>query len=326
MEDLKCGKKEVVSASLLDKDFVLYLPTTSPPVEHAGEKPSPAVSVAPPRLRDTSPVPVASEATVQEAARQLAERWRDETGLLGPRPWAQFVAGDGVWMLWYNGPYVSQKGNRGHGFNLFLGSPTAAKRVWGIAFRTSGEMVRMVKSSDAELLQKHHPEMYEWVLKACQLGEKAGLPPQVEVPTRKGLRKLRRQERGEPEPDERKRRNERERYAREREQKLAEFWRSALLVSKEDGEVIFAAVEEAWKAKNPFSIYKQAGEERYAPAVFSKVLGLPEMAIQAWLAQMKMDDVLAEEMISAKTKMRGLRVMDVLREEAKRPSSEKPEV
>lgn len=209
---------------------------------------------------------------------------------------------------------------------MFLSSPTAAKRVWGIAFRTSGEMVRMVKSSDAELLQKHHPEMYEWVLRACQLGEEAGLPPQVEVPTRKGLRKLRRQERGEPEPDERKRRNERERYAREREQKLAEFWRSAELVSREDGEVIFAAIEEAWKAKNPFSIYKQAGEERYAPAVFSKVLGLPEMAIQAWLAQMKMDDVLAEEMISAKTKMRGLKLLENKAQDAETPAGKISEV
>jgi hypothetical protein len=306
MSDSKEGKAELFSALELDKDSVLCLPQTSPPVQAAGESPaSPARSVAPLSLRNTSPVPVKGESTEQELAWQWARQFCEQTGLAGPVPWAQFVAGDGYWMLWSTGPYVSRKGNRGWAYNLFVGDPKAVKRVFGIAFRIDGQMV---KNSDVDMLERYHPEVLDWAVRACEVGAEAGLPPPSKVPDRKTSRKIRRRERGELEPEEKKRRHERERYAKQKSAEREEFWKSAELVTESQAEFMLKVIQQMWEAKTPYSIYKQSGEERYAPLIFSKWFGLPETAIQAWLANMKMDEVLAEELACRKTKLRGLKL------------------
>jgi hypothetical protein len=324
MSDLKYRKSEADSACLLDQYRVTGLLDTPPPVQALEDSPaSPARSVATLALRDTSPVLVRSGNTEQELARarvarqEWGERWaegyREETGLTGPHEGAKFVAGDEKWTLWYEGRHVSKKGSSYIVWKLYYRKAKAAKRVWLLG-ETQSDEGRLVKNKDAELLEMYMPEMHKWVSNAVERGVNAGPlldpPPGGLMPTRKRLRRIRRKERGELEPREKKLQNERERYSERRVEARKRYTEAANEVSEKDAQTMLVAIHQAWEAKTPFSFWKQAGMERYAPAIFGQVLGLSEMAVSSWITNMIIDGRIAQEIVSTKTKKKGLKVLE----------------
>jgi len=64
-----------------------------------------------------------------------------------------------------------------------------------------------------------------------------------------------------------------------------------------------------WEAKTPYSIRRQAGLKRFAPAIFAQSTGLPEEVIEAWIKGMLEKGSVAEEIACRKMSMKGLKVL-----------------
>jgi hypothetical protein len=297
-----------------------------PPVQAFEDSPAgPAgIVVAPLRSLDDGRSMSGNDSTADEPAERGPVRWlaefREVTRLQGPDPLThRFVAGDGMWMLWRK---RVEKGGDWRSYMLYLLHEAAVKRVW--SFGWSREEVRMSDTRDTRLLKLHHPQVYEWVRRvALQGAERAGPVPSVKVMSPKEWRRRKRSLEG-GKYDEYRRQYQRERYQRLREKRVEEVAQAD--IPDEAKPVVMLALQQLWQMKRPLSLRKQAPAERYAPAILAQNLSLPEEQVKAWLKRQVAEGRIAEEMISTKTKMRGLRVLGVSCEEAKRPSSEKPEV
>jgi hypothetical protein len=211
------------------------------------------------------------------------------------------------------------------GYKLFLNAK-APKHTWYLGWNRVTKS--FAKGRDPDLLEKYYPQIKDWIQDVL-LGAQAVQPPEVHIRSLKKWnaekKRQRIKERGYSDA-ERDRMRARRNYELKKAARQAQKMIPLTPLPSSIEEVLFVALQTLWETKTPLSIRRQAPKERFAPAIFAESLGLPEKQIEGWIKRQVAEGRIAEEMVSTKTKMRGLRVIDASCEEAKRPSSEKPEV
>lgn len=309
MSKKKVGNSEVYSPVLFMHGFSQSIRGDSPPpVQASKDSPAdPAGSVASLSLRDNSPVPVEVGST------EWVNRWREEfksyTGLKGPSLGSVFLAGDERWTLWHvRTPVREAKGKMGKwkSIKIYFTAPkrTVLKRSWYFGWHS--EKHRVSSTEDTKKLEKWHPEILEWAVNVLKSGQRIR-PPASTVKTfaehwrenaRKAAktRKARRQE------------YERKRYEARKAEKQARL--QNIVMPSEDRENMLEMIQSAWEAKRPYSIWPQTkAYKRHAPTALAEVCPYPEEIIEAWLKSLITAGLIAEEMVSTKTKLRGLKVL-----------------
>jgi hypothetical protein len=232
------------------------------------------------------------------------EAFQKATKFKGPNLKAdRYLAGDALWSLWRRGGGRSGKGGW-RNYSIYLISKSAPKRVWHVGWHPDGD--RIAGSVDSKALQDHYPQVLEWVKSVAKHGPR--MPPTVKIQTRENwIRQKRRYSGGAYE----ERRRERQRgYYRAKRSKTLELQAGlANEVSPSVAEVCLSALHELWEAKTPLSIRRQAGMQRFAPEILSKLTGVSSDSLEAWIKRMIAEGRIAEEVVCKKTKLRGLKVL-----------------
>jgi hypothetical protein len=309
MQDENVRKKEVFSTNLPQSYHSNVCMTQElQPVQAQKDSPAtPAGFVVAPRGSLDECGDMSAEQSTEpngEMARLVAwrDRFRQRTKLRGPDVWEdRLVCGDDQWTLWRK-PQLARHGEW-RNYMLCLDSTKAPKRIWHIGCHPKGWVA---KSRDSVLLDMHYPRMWEWVKRVNLHGP---CPvPNVEIKSRTQARREKRNE-DEGAHEERRKERQRKRYQGRVVAKRAKQKALAEQVPEDMAEVFMAAMHTMWEAKTPYSIRRQAGLKRFAPAIFAQSTGLPEEVIEAWIKGMLEKGSVAEEIACRKMSMKGLKVL-----------------
>lgn len=319
MSDSENTKKEVFSDGVFVDVYNKQPSTHEPPLVQAFEDSlaDPARSVATLALRDNSPVHVKNGSTEQEGMRVLQQWWCEQhvTVMAMRKPLdvsdSVLLAGDERFTLWRTDLERMQPFEPWRNARLYLlaSKQEYPKRVWRLNYNREIKAVR--DTQDFIKLEVHFPALAKWV-RAVLLDGSRSEPPRIEMPTRRSWLKTRMTSRPKRTPEEveaRRRQTAKEAYAKEVEAKRRQQQSLADEMPLIMADVCLSALHELWEAKTPLSIRRQAGMQRFAPEILSKLTGVFSGSLEAWIKRMIAEGRIAEEVVCKKTKLRGLKVL-----------------